>query len=249
MQAADSAAPVQLDLFQEDFLASVPEIFLEGVDDLDFDLDMPGNIQYGFCLPEDRISKPVKLRDIPAHCIMPANAAALVARGVVPPPDSLLSVVVKGSFEFGDLVGALIRRHGGASECILSTLSIGEPNVDMLASLIAEGLIPGVTIIVSDYFYAQHRRTVYKYIYDRLPIDKTTVAVSGIHAKVSLLRLADGTPLAIEGSANLRSSQNVEQFCAINSEQHYEFHRAWLLDVVEKYKTKGRKGRYYGTRQ
>lgn len=240
--------PTQPDLFAEDFLASVPEIFLEDVTDLDFDGDFDGNVQYGFCLPEDRISKPVHLRDIPAHCIMPKNAAALVDRGVVPPPDCLLSVVVKGSFEFGDLIGALVRKYGGARELILSSLSIGEPQIDMLAALLAEGLVPAVTLVLSDYFYAQHRTTVYRYIYDHLPLEKTTVAVSGIHTKVSLLRLADGTPLVIEGSANLRSSQNVEQFCAVNSETHYSFHRDWLLDAVEKYKTKGRKGRYYGAR-
>lgn len=236
----------QPELFAEDFLASVPEIFLEAVEELDYDIDFPGNIAYGFVLPEDRISKPVKLRDIPAHCIMPKNAVALVERGVVPPPDCLLSVVVKGSFEFGDLIGALVRKYGGASEVILNSLSIGEQNVDTLADLMRDGLIPAVTIILSDYFYAQHRNTVYRYLHETLPLEKTTVAVSGIHTKICLLRLADGTPLTIQGSANLRSSQNVEQFAAVNSESEYAFHREWMLNLCERFKTRGRKGRYYG---
>ena len=236
------------DLFQEDFLEGL-DLGAIGAIDLDFDLDFMGNVEEGFCLPDDRISKPVKLKDIPKHRIMPKNAAELVKRGIVPPPDSLISAVVKGSFEFGDMIGELILEYDGAEELILTTLSMSEANIIMLNTLIHEELIPSVTIVLSDYFYAHNRRTIYKFIFDTIPLEKLQVAVSGIHTKIALVRLKGGIPLVIEGSANLRSSQNVEQFCAINSEEHYAFHRAWIMDAVEKYKTIGRKGRYYGAGQ
>ena len=47
------------------------------------------------------------------------------------------------------------------------------------------------------------------------------------------LKLADGRCVIIEGSANLRSCRNVEQFTATESPDLYQFHRAWILEMLD----------------
>lgn len=252
--ARDEGKKAPLPPPEEDFLADFADLEIEDMDDLDF--DMPDGIEEtdAFCLPDDRISRPVRMKDIPAHQIMPKNAADLVAKGIVPPPECMCSCVVKGSFEFGDLLGELILAHGGAAELYVATLSMSEGNVEVLAALVDSGLVPFVHVFVSDYFYAHYRHTIYKALFDSIPLDKLQVTVAGTHVKIALMQLRDPAggepiPVVIEGSANLRSSQNVEQFAVVNSREHYEFHRAWLDDMEQQFKTIGRKARYYGAGQ
>jgi hypothetical protein len=47
----------------------------------------------------------------------------------------------------------------------------------------------------------------------------------------------DGTRLIVEGSANLRTNSNLEQFCLVNNPELHDWHAAWVDDLVTKHET------------
>jgi hypothetical protein len=61
--------------------------------------------------------------------------------------------------------------------------------------------------------------------------------VAGTHAKVALLIPDNGAaPWCIEGSANLRSCQNLEQITvSIGDPEAVRFHAKWIDRIVERF--------------
>jgi hypothetical protein len=45
---------------------------------------------------------------------------------------------------------------------------------------------------------------------------------------VTCLEFTDGLKLVFEGSANLRTNNNREQFCLVNSAELHDWHAAWI---------------------
>jgi len=74
-----------------------------------------------------------------------------------------------------------------------------------------------------------------------LPREKCRYAVAGIHAKVAILAGPVHT-WVIEGSANLRSCQNVEQaIVCIDDAEAVRFHGLWLDRIFERFELGGRR--------
>src|SRR5690606_27521145 len=93
-----------------------------------------------------------------------------------------------------------------------------------LATLLLKGYIKELNLTVSDYFYAHERRQLIPYIQRELDIDnRFQMAVSGNHTKITAARLTNGIHLCIHGSANLRSSGNMEQSVIHDSKEIYDF--------------------------
>jgi hypothetical protein len=57
-------------------------------------------------------------------------------------------------------------------------------------------------------------------------------AAARTHAKVITLDLASGAKLALEGSANLRSNSNREQFALIHDAALHDWHAGWIDALV-----------------
>lgn len=55
--------------------------------------------------------------------------------------------------------------------------------------------------------------------------------------KVALIASAKGGRYTITGSANMRSSSSIEQFDIDEDAERYDFFRAALMAIAEKYKT------------
>ena len=147
--------------------------------------------------------------------------------------------IIDGSFIFGDLIEALftqklIRAH----RMDISTLSMSEENVDSLATLLLKGYVKELNLIVSDYFYSHERNTIVKYIYQELDIDnRFQLAVAGTHTKIVTAKLTNGINLVIHGSANLRSSSNIEQIAIQDSAEILTFVNQMDDQIIEKFKT------------
>lgn len=60
------------------------------------------------------------------------------------------------------------------------------------------------------------------------------LAAARRHAKTTLFEVDDGRKYVIESSANLRSCQSVEQFMIAQDAELYDFHEAWINDLMEK---------------
>lgn len=151
-------------------------------------------------------------------------------------------VLVAGSFIFGDFLEALIvEKNWLVDEMIIATLSMGQNNIDSLCNLVAGGYVDKVNLIISDYWYANEYRSKkggVAYLKDKLG-ENLTFAAAGLHTKVTLIKTSCDKHLVMHGSANLRSSQNIEQVCLENNPELYEFNRGWMSRILDNYATNG----------
>lgn len=147
--------------------------------------------------------------------------------------------IIDGSFIFGDLIEALFtQKLIRAYRLDITTLSMSQENIDSLATLLLKGYVKELNLTVSDYFYAHERNQLIPYIHRELDIDnRFQLAVSGNHTKVTVAKLTNGIHLCIHGSANLRSSGNIEQIMIQDSKEIYDFITETNDRVIAKFKT------------
>lgn len=223
-------------LFQEDFLDCIEEVNLEGLEELDFDLDFEGNVEKDLCIQGFLVSVPRKFADVPKSKIKAQNAVPLAKQlAALTEEDTFVNVLIPGNFVFCDLLEALSVELGGDIELDIGTLSYSYENVDTFRRMFERGTMRRLALVISDYFYAHERRGAYRYTLESLPLKQTDIAVAGLHCKIHLLKDKAGNKYVLEGSANLRSSQNVEQFVFTKSAAAYDFHKEWLQQLLDKY--------------
>lgn len=186
---------------------------------------------------ESRYTKPKVYRTAPDF-VMYDNAVKL-AKDIKVDFGQRADALVSGNFIFGDFIEALLTEHDiKARAMTVSTLSLSQNNVDSLHNLITAGYIDELNLIVSAYFYANEIRSLIPYIYRKLDIDnRFQLAVAGIHTKTCQFTTAGGRKILIHGSANLRSSSNIEQFTIEENPELYDFYDGVFSKIVEKYAT------------
>ena len=172
---------------------------------------------------QSRIISPKKTKQIPDRLMAYKNAEALV--NDITDPHGNYFAIIDGSFIFGDFIEALfVSKDIHAKQLTISTLSMNENNVDSLRNLIEGGYVDELNLVVSDYFYSHERSLLIPYIYRELDIDnKFQLAVAGSHMKVAFFETHNGNTISIHGSANLRSSNCIEQICISTDADTYEF--------------------------
>lgn len=198
---------------------------------MDFEVDLEKDFETRYC-------KPPTTKDVPYNALKFSNATKL-AKEIKIEKDSRNYVIVDGSFIFGDFIEALlVEKQWICKELTISTLSLSQDNVDSLSSLLKLGYIQCLNLIISDFYYSHNRSGMIPYIYENLDIDnRFQLAVAGSHVKVCIFETLNGKFVTIHGSANLRSSANMEQFMIEENEQLYMFNKDWQDLVLEKYQT------------
>lgn len=186
----------------------------------------------------NRYVKPPKCREIPDRLLKYEYATELVA-DIEIEKGSRHFIIISGNFISGDFVEALIvKNNWHVKQLTISTLSLHQGNVDSLGNLIAGNFVDTLNLIVSDYFFAHERRGLVPYIYEHL--DKASLfqfAAAGTHCKITNIETHCGLKIVIHGSANLRSSGNIEQFQVEENEQLYDFNQEVFDSILTKYKT------------
>ena len=133
--------------------------------------------------------------------------------------------IVSGSFVFGDVLKALVLDKGYRLKTLsIQTLSMSQENIDSLREIkdaLGEDL-QLMRIALSDYFYSHERHVregrntpaLVPYLYRTLDDrdGRLDVAYASVHTKIVTFETTDGLKVVIDGSANLRSSSNIEQF-------------------------------------
>lgn len=161
-----------------------------------------------------------------------ALAHALHAQG-----PSVTRCLLRGNFVFGDLImdaAGLI----GPCRARIVTLSFSAENVDALWTAFQEGSIERLDFVTSDFFYSHYRATLWRMLVTNLPRERCRYAVCGTHAKVALLEPLDASRpgWCIEGSANLRSCQAIEQVTvSIGDPEAHRFHGKWLDRILARF--------------
>lgn len=150
---------------------------------------------------------------------------------------SVTRCILRGSFVFGDLImdaAALI----GPCRARIVTLSFSAENVDALWTAFQEGSIAELDFVTSDFFYSHYRHTLWRMLVTNLPRERCRYAVCGTHAKVALLEPLDASRpgWCIEGSANLRSCQAIEQITvSIGDPEAHRFHGKWIDRIMQRF--------------
>lgn len=160
--------------------------------------------------------------------IRPENSAQILAH--LPADETeRLHALLRGDFVLFELIPTIIAARGRVDHLRIATLGMTAANAVGLANLLAAGLVHRLTLVVSHYFQQVDKTTLYAEVCAALAPHGVAPIVSRNHAKVILLPFIDSPDrLTIEGSANLRSSDNVEQIVVFNSAATHDFHAEWI---------------------
>lgn len=165
--------------------------------------------------------------------IKPENALVVVRR--LPEEGETTHCILRGDFVLADLLPYLLEdRH--CPHLRIATLGMSEENAKLLAELHQRGKVGRITLVLSHYFEQVNKSTVY-FECRRILEGFADFVVMRSHAKVICLpRAMDEAGmvrdwLVLEGSANLRSSDNLEQMTIFNDRDVHDFHAEWIDHV------------------
>lgn len=199
-----------------------------------FNVDFKAKINNNF---DTRYIKPKWSPELTSAQLKYRNAEKL-AEDIILHENSRYFAIIDGSFIFGDFIEALVVNNNLLVEqMLISTLSMSEDNIDSLANLLNGGFVQELNLIVSDYFYSHERHNLIQYAYDELDKDnKFQLAVASSHCKICIF--ASGSlKVVIHGSANLRSSSNIEQIVVEVNNDLYDFIHDYQMKIVNHYAT------------
>jgi hypothetical protein len=208
------------------------EIFDFRLEKIDIDIELDKNYDCRYFTPK-------KSKSIPERYLKYKNAQKLGSELKIF-KECRYFVFVDGTFFFGDLFETLIEQNNWrVKNLTIQTLSMNENNIDSLNNLIEGDYIENLNLIISDYFYSHERNDLVRYIYEKLDTDMASfqLAVAGSHCKIATIETECGIFLVIHGSANLRSSSNIEQLMIEENENLYNFVNEVSSNILTEYST------------
>ena len=206
------------------------DINLDNFSNIELDINFENDFNQRYCKPAMSRSKNVKYK----------NASEL-SKAIEIKQNQRYFCIIDGSFIFGDFIEAFIYdRAMVVKELTLSTLSMSQENIDSFYNLMKNGYIEKLNIIVSDFFYSHERHNLVKYMYDKLDFeDKFQLSVCRTHTKIWMFEteMNGGRKYVIHGSANLRSSDNIEQFMIEENSELYGFNYIFHKKIIDNFAT------------
>lgn len=202
----------------------------------DFDLDIDTD---GLEDMPQRYSRP-RIYGGSTGCRVDYEHAMDFARDFEFSPGMRVFAFVSGNFIFGDFIEALVdQRKLSVRRIAVQTLSMSEENIDSLRNI--QEMSPrleSMDILLSAYFYSHERGGLVPYLYERLDNgDVLQVAFASMHTKIVTIETVKGNKLVMHGSANMRSSRNVEQIAVEADDGLYDFIDERTRRIMEAYGT------------
>lgn len=142
-------------------------------------------------------------------------------------PDDRTHVALRGDFVLCDLIPLIIARRGHCPHLRIATLGLSADNANTLARLHATHAVREITLVASHYFRGVDKTSTYREVMAILG-QRARIIITRCHAKVILIPTEQGDHYVIEGSANLRSSDNLEQIVVFNDQATHDHHSAWI---------------------
>jgi len=203
-------------------------------------MDGPGGISREACFPMGRRLHTQRRKDLlkgaarraARQFIQPENADDIVAALPVEEGDSTHGII-PGDFVFCDLLPRLIAKHGCPPRIDITTLSMSEGNVHTLLGILNHAAEPTITLLASVYFWETNQSIARAVETMLVPHPRFRCAVGRQHTKIMLLDYPDKV-WVIEGSANLRSSNCIEQITITAARDVLEFHRSWIAEFHQR---------------
>ena len=205
-------------------------IEIKDFQEIEIDINLEECLNDRYCKPAMTKSKNVKYK----------NAKDL-AKEITIKQNERYFCIIDGSFIFGDFIEAFIyERAMLVEELTLSTLSMSQENIDSFYNLMKNGYLEKLNIIISDFFYSHERSNLVKYMYDKLDFeDRFQLSVCRTHTKICMFetKMNEGRKYIIHGSANLRSSDNIEQFMIEENSELYDFNYMFHKKIIDNFAT------------
>ena len=187
---------------------------------------------------KNRFIKPPRMKEIPEKFLKYEYAEELANEIDIQKGDRFF-VALNGTFIFGDFIEALIvEKNYMVKRLVVSTLSMSENNIDSLYNILHGGYVDQLDLIISDYFFTHERHNLIKYCYQELDHDdKFQLAVCASHWKTCAIETHCGLKIFMHGSANLRSSTNLEHVMIEENPALFDFNMSYQDELIETYKT------------
>lgn len=151
----------------------------------------------------------------------------------LPQPGESLHGLMTGRYDLMHLLVVILENKPVAVECLrLTTLSYNGRNLAEMLRLLESGKVRQLSLICSK-FFAEHDKDLYEETLQEFRKRGQRVAAPRSHAKVVTMQFADGEKLILEGSANLRTNSNREQFCLIHDAGLHDWHAAWIDQLIK----------------
>ncbi len=162
---------------------------------------------------------------------------------VMPQPGESLHAIMTGRYDLTDLLDAIFEKIGRVQEMRIATLSFNQHNVNQIQGWLA-GETPTIQKIgvLCSLFFQDHNPETYAALQSVMASRLgSRLAASRNHCKVVTMAFESGERLSLEGSANLRTNSNREQFCLINDPVLHDWHAAWVDEQVGKHEIDARR--------
>lgn len=150
---------------------------------------------------------------------------------------------VSGNFIFGDIIEALVTaRRVGIRRLYICSLSISQENIDSLKNvmLLMGDELERMVLVFSGYQYSHEKYNLVPYMYSELddPLNRVQIAFGRWHAKLITMETVTGHTITVHGSANLRSSNSVEQIMVeVDNRELHDFNAEIMEDIAERFGT------------
>jgi hypothetical protein len=178
---------------------------------------------------------------VPVPLLLPARARrtaqlaeAADVLNVIPAPGEAIHAIMTGRYDLMDLLVALIGKIGPCAEMRIATLSFNSRNLAEMARLMDSGAIAKMTLLCSS-FFKDHNKQVWAETLDQFRCRGQRAAAARSHCKIVTLACADGRRYALEGSANLRTNSNREQFCLVHDASLHDWHAQWIDELIARH--------------
>ncbi len=146
---------------------------------------------------------------------------------VLPGPGESLHALMTGRYDLTDLLEVIYSRLGAVAHLRVATLSFNGHNLLLMKHWLEAGHVRRLSLLYSS-FFADHNPEIVLQLAEALEGGKHRHKAARNHCKVVALEMADGRKLSLEGSANLRTNSNREQFALIDGPELHDWHAAWI---------------------
>jgi hypothetical protein len=161
--------------------------------------------------------------------VMLHEASAVLT--ALPGAGEALHALITGRYDLMHLLVCLLGKLGPARAVRIATLSYNGRNLSEMFGILDAPSPPRLTLLCSA-FFRDHNRELWEETLEGFRERGQRVAAARTHAKVITLDLVSGAKLALEGSANLRSNSNREQFALVHDAGLHDWHGRWIDDLV-----------------
>jgi hypothetical protein len=189
-------------------------------------------VRFGKGPPQDEVPAPLSRRQSGSRRLAALREAADVLK-VLPAPGESLHAIMTGRYDLTDLLDVLLSRLGAATHLRIATLSFNTRNVQLLRAWTEAGQVERLTLLCSR-FFVEHNPEIYEPLREALALPNR-IAASRNHCKVVCFHFADGSKLAMEGSANLRTNSNTEQFALFHDAGLHDWFAGYIDTEVSKH--------------